>query len=74
MTWLGRFCSHRQLSTMLPLLMHETNATRLVHVCEAPPGIVKMPRTMQLVKQLKKELNVPEIMKKLHHRRGGTCT
>ena len=65
---------HSQL-TMLPVLTHETNATRLVHICEAPPGVVKMPRTMQLVKQLRKELNVPEIMRK--QRRGGesyVCT
>ena len=41
---------------------------KLVDMCEAP-GSMRMPRTVSLVKQLRKELNIPDIVKSL--RKGG---
>ena len=60
-----KHASHSQLTSLTPVLSFESNVTQLLHVCESPPGSVKMPRLVQLVKQLKKELNVPDIMKKI---------
>ena len=44
-------------------------ASKLVEVCEQGPGSMKMPRTIQLVKQLKKELNLPKLVKDQHKRK-----
>jgi len=43
-------------------------ATQLVEVYENTPGVVKMPRMLQLVKQLKKELNIEKIITQRRHR------
>ena len=59
----------RQINSLLPVMMHESSASQLVRVCETLPGIVKMPRTVQLVKQLRKELNIHDLMKSQRHRR-----
>ena len=39
------------------------SSSKLVIICEQGPGSVKMPYTIQLVKQLKKELNIEKVMK-----------
>jgi len=44
----------------------------LVEVYENTPGVVKMPRMLQLVKQLKKELNIEKIITQRRHHRGRT--
>ena len=47
----------------MPIMTAVECSSRLVSICEHGPGSVKMPYTIQLVKQLKKELNVQKIMK-----------
>ncbi len=49
--------------TLKHVMMAADASTKLVSVCEQGPGSVRMPRTLQLVKQLKKELNVQKIVK-----------
>ena len=48
-------------------------ATQLVEVYESTPGAVKMPRMLQLVKQLKKELDIKKIISQCKHSKRRTC-
>lgn len=45
------------------VMVSEEASSKLVNVCETGPGSVKMPYTIQLVKQLRKELNLEKIVK-----------
>lgn len=47
----------------MPVMVAVESASKLVNICEQGPGSVKMPYTIQLVKQLKKELNLQKLMK-----------
>jgi len=56
------------------VMMAADASNKLVSVCEGGPGTVKMPRTLQLVKQLKKELNVQKIVKEeKNFRKKANC-
>ena len=49
-------------------------SSKLVNICEqGPAASTKMPRTIQLVKQLKKELNMQKILMKEKQKRGSKC-
>ena len=56
----------------MPVLMATNAAHKLVEIVESTPGPLKMPKTVMLVKQLKKELNITKSMKE-EHRRVGKC-
>ena len=56
------------------VMMAADASNKLVSVCEQGPGTVKMPRTLQLAKQLKKELNIQKIVKEEHNfRKKANC-
>ena len=55
--------AHSHVTSPLPVLTHVNNSTLLVEICEVAPCLVKMPRTLQLVKQLGRELNITKILK-----------
>ena len=59
---------HRHIRTLIPVLTMLNGATQLVEVYENTPGVMKMPRMLQLVKQLKKELNIEKIINQRRHR------
>ncbi len=44
---------------------------KLVAICEQGPGSIKMPNTITLVKQLKKELNIQKITKEERKKIGS---
>ena len=50
-------------SSLVPVLICVESASKLVSICEQGPGSVKMPYIIQLVKQLRKELNVEKLVK-----------
>ena len=54
----------------MPVLMATNAAQQLVEKAESTPGSIKMPKTLMLVKQLKKELNITKTMKEEHKRVG----
>ena len=47
----------------MPVMVAVESASKLVNICEQGSGGIKMPYTIQLVKQLKKELNLQKLMK-----------
>ena len=65
-------CSHSK--TLMPVLMATNAAQQLVEIAESSPGSIKMPKTLMLVKQLKKELNITKSMKDEHRRIGEYTT
>lgn len=57
-------CSHA--TSLVPVITCVESSNKLVSICDQGPGNVKMPYTLQLVKQLRKELNVEKLMKEKH--------
>ena len=67
-------CIHRHSKTLMPVLMATNAAHSLVEIVESTPGALKMPKTVMLVKQLKKELNITKTMKEERRRVGKLTT
>ena len=63
----------RDTTSLIPVLTMFSGATQLVEVYESTPGVVKMPRMLQLVKQLKKELDIKKIISQCKHSKFHTC-
>ncbi len=61
-------CSH--YDSLLPVLNEVSAANQLVDAVEATSGAARMPRMMQLVKQLKKELDVHKIFSDFRQKSG----
>ena len=64
--------SLRHTNTLTPVLNVLNGATQLLEAYENSPGAIKMPRMLQLVKQLKKELNIHKVMKD-QKKKPGMC-
>ena len=62
----------RDTTSLIPVLTMFNGATQLVEVYESTPGVVKMPRMLQLVKQLKKELDIKKIISQCKHSKCHT--
>ena len=58
--------------SLLPVLNEVSAASQLVDAVEGTPGTVRMPRMMQLVKQLRKELDIHKIFAE-HRQKTGGC-
>lgn len=56
----------RQETSLQPAVKCVDSCSKLISVCEQGPGNVKMPYTIQLAKQLRKELNIERRMKEIH--------
>ena len=56
--------THRELESLTHSLNLVNSVDKLIDACEAPRTI-RMPRTVQLVKQLRKELNFSDIVKNI---------
>ena len=55
---------HREIESLTHSLNLVNSVDKLIEACEAPRTI-RMPRTVQLVKQLRKELNFSDIVKSI---------
>ncbi len=61
---------NRHYDSLLPVLNEVSAASQLVDAVEATPGPMRMPRMMQLVKQLEKELDVRKIFTEFRQKSG----